>query len=70
MSKIENFHITLQKPDNLAVYVPGDVLVGILNFRVVERVSIKSVRLVIDGSARVKWLETLISILISILTSN
>lgn len=53
--QVENFNIVLQKPENQAVYNPGDVVVGFLNFRVLQTLSIRRVRLVIDGSARVKW---------------
>lgn len=53
--QIENIQIVLQKPDNQAVYLPGDPLIGIFSFRLVERLSVVSVRIVVDGSTRVKW---------------
>ena len=56
MGKLEYFTITLEKPETQAVYFPGEPLVGVLMFRVVERFKINAVRMVVNGSGRVKWL--------------
>lgn len=53
--QIENIQIVLQKAENQAVYLPGDPLIGIFSFRLVERLSVYSIRIVVDGSTRVKW---------------
>ena len=53
--QIENIQIVLQKAENQAVYLPGDPLIGIFSFRLVERLNVTSIRIVVDGSTRVKW---------------
>lgn len=49
--------ITLSKPETQAVYFPGEPLTGILMFRVLERFKINGVRMLVDGSGRVKWYQ-------------
>lgn len=60
MSQIENLHIMLQKHDNQTVFFPGDALIGILGFRVPEKMNAKSVRIILDCTGRVKWYIDLI----------
>ena len=55
MGKLDYFVIVLQKPDDQAIYFPGEPLVGTLVFKSLERFKINAVRIVIDGTCRVKW---------------
>lgn len=56
MGKLEYFRITLEnKPCNQEIYIPGEQLSGTLSFRVLERFKINSVRMIVDGTGRVKW---------------
>lgn len=56
MGKIDYFTIALQKPN--AIYFSGEQLIGTVNIRVSERLKINSVKMQINGSARVHWSES------------
>ena len=55
MGKIEYLRINLERTDHQTAYFPGESLRGTLDFRVLERFKINSIRLVINGTGRVSW---------------
>ena len=56
MGKVEEFNLLLNKPDN--AYKSGEVVSGNLNFKISERLKIKSLTLKIIGEANTDWSET------------
>ena len=52
--KLDNFKIVLQKPET-EVYVPGESVIGSVEFRVNESFTIESVQLVFIGKSDVVW---------------
>ena len=56
MGKVEEFNLLLNKPDK--AYKSGEVVSGNLNFKISERLKIKSLTLNIIGEANTDWSET------------
>jgi hypothetical protein len=52
--KVSHFEILLNKPDN-PVYVSGEVISGVVELRVSERLKINSIQLSLHGKAQVQW---------------
>ena len=52
--KLDNFKIVFQKSEPV-VFVPGDSIIGSLEFRVVESFKIESVILCFVGYSEVRW---------------
>jgi hypothetical protein len=53
MGKVDFFSIDFQKPN--PIYLAGEGVVGSVNIQVKERFKINEVRLIIYGSAQVRW---------------
>ena len=56
MGKVDEFNLLLNRPDN--AYKNGEVVSGNLNFKISERLKIKSLTLNIVGEANTDWSET------------
>ena len=54
MGKLENFTISLQKPNG--VYYAGERLTGTVNLRVREQIKINCIKMNVNGFAHVRWL--------------
>ena len=53
MGKVELFTIVLNKPK--AVYLPGELLDGKLQFKATKKFKINSISVQVSGYARVEW---------------